>query len=133
MKAQILSDLSRVKTKILFGMTKRQLVCVGLALLFGLPLFFCLKHTVSISAAMLCTVLVMLPGFLFALYAKDGQPLEKQLHAVITVKFLRCAVRRYETDNLYRRIALQSIINKEVELYDKSCAETAHKHRKGTH
>ena len=36
-------DLSKVKTKVAFNLTKRQIVCFAAALLFGLPLFFCSK------------------------------------------------------------------------------------------
>ena len=46
-------------------------------------------------------VLLMLPAFLFAMYEKDGLPLEKILWNVITVKFLNPAIRRYEVENLY--------------------------------
>lgn len=34
-------DLTRVKSKIVFGLTKRQLICFGGALLVGVPLYFC--------------------------------------------------------------------------------------------
>ena len=33
-------DLSKVKTKVAFNLTKRQIVCFAAALLFGLPLGF---------------------------------------------------------------------------------------------
>lgn len=33
-------DLTRVKSKIVFGLTKRQLICFGGALLVGVPLYF---------------------------------------------------------------------------------------------
>ncbi|WP_416351667.1 PrgI family protein [[Clostridium] innocuum] len=33
-------DLSKVKTKVAFNLTKRQIVCFAAALLIGLPLFF---------------------------------------------------------------------------------------------
>nr|SUY22769.1 PrgI family protein [Clostridioides difficile] len=36
-------DLSKVKTKVAFNLTKRQIVCFAAALLIGLPLFFLLK------------------------------------------------------------------------------------------
>ena len=36
-------DLSKIKTKVAFNLTKRQIVCLGAALLVGLPLFFLLK------------------------------------------------------------------------------------------
>ena len=36
-------DLTRVKTKIAFNLTKRQLVCFGCGALIGVPLFFLLR------------------------------------------------------------------------------------------
>ena len=43
----------------------------------------------------------MLPAFLFAMYEKDGMPLEKILWNVVTVKLLKPSVRRYEVENWY--------------------------------
>ena len=34
-------DLSKVKTKVMFNLTKRQLVCFGTGGLIGVPLFSC--------------------------------------------------------------------------------------------
>ena len=36
-------DLTKVKSKVLFNLTKRQLVCFGGGALVGVPLFFLLK------------------------------------------------------------------------------------------
>jgi hypothetical protein len=36
-------DLSNVKTKVMFNLTKRQLICFSMALVVGLPLFFLLS------------------------------------------------------------------------------------------
>lgn len=33
-------DLSRIQSKVLFGLTKRQVICFGAAALVGVPLFF---------------------------------------------------------------------------------------------
>ena len=46
-------DLTRVKSKIVFGLTKRQLICFGGALLVGVPLYFLLRGRVTGSAAAL--------------------------------------------------------------------------------
>ena len=43
----------------------------------------------------------MLPAFLFAMYEKDGMPLEKVLFNIINVKLKKPAVRRYEIKNIY--------------------------------
>lgn len=40
-------DLTRVKSKIVFGLTKRQLICFGGALLVGVPLYFLLRGRVT--------------------------------------------------------------------------------------
>lgn len=53
------------------------------------------------SNAATIMVLMMLPAFLFAMYEKDGQPLEEILMNMIRVKFLRPSVRKYETENYY--------------------------------
>lgn len=45
--------------------------------------------------------MLMLPAFLFAMYEKDGMYLEQILKNMIRVKFLRPAVRVYETQNRY--------------------------------
>ena len=46
-------DLTHVKSKVLFGLTKRQLVCFGGALLTGGPLYFLTRDYLSNSAAAL--------------------------------------------------------------------------------
>ena len=42
-------DLSKVKTKVAFNLTKRQIVCFAAALIIGLPLFFLLKDSTGTS------------------------------------------------------------------------------------
>lgn len=107
-------DLTKVKSKVLFGLTRRQLICFGAAVLVGVPLFFLLKNRVASSAATLCMILVMLPFFLFAMYEKNGQPLEVFLGHLIQNKFIRPKVRIYQTNNLYSALVRQSQLEQEV-------------------
>ena len=72
-------DLSKVKTKVAFNLTKRQIVCFAAALLIGLPLFFLLKGSTRTNLAAMAMIVVMLPCFLLAMYEKHGQPLEALL------------------------------------------------------
>ena len=108
-------DLTRVKTKFALGLTKRQIVCFGSAAVMGLPLFFLLREYIPISAAAFLMILVMVPWFLFAMYEKNGQPLEKYLRSVIAVRFTRPKTRTYQTNNLYAAIVRQRKLNKEVQ------------------
>jgi len=107
-------DLTAVKTKFILGLTKRQSVCFGLAILKGVPLFFLTRGFLPTNASALLMVVVMLPFFLFAMYEKNGQPLEKYLKSVIAVKYQKPAIRTYQTNNLYTTLQRQSELHKEV-------------------
>ena len=107
-------DLTKVKEKFLFNLTKRQGVCFGSGALAGLPVFFLMKAHVNSSIASLVMILVMLPFFLFAMYEKNGQPLEKVLKNIYRLRFSRPAVRPYQTDNFYAVVERQITLNKEV-------------------
>lgn len=108
-------DLTRVKTKVFFNLTKRQLICFGAAALLGLPLFFWVKGFGNVSLASLTMILVMLPLFFLAMYEKDGQPLEVIAGHFIQSKFIRPKVRPYRTDNYYDALLRQYQLEKEVE------------------
>ena len=64
-------DLTKIKSKVLFNLTKRQLICFGLAALMGVPLFFLLKGGIGTTAAAMVMIVVMLPGFLLGVYEKN--------------------------------------------------------------
>ncbi len=57
-------DLTKVKSKVAFNLTKRQLVCFGTAALIGVPLFFVLRDSGGNTAATLGMMAVYAPGFL---------------------------------------------------------------------
>ena len=102
-------DLSKIKTKVFFGLTKRQLVCFTPAVLF-----FLLKESSGNSTATLCMMMVMLPFFLLAMYEKNGQPLEVILKQMIETKFIRPKNRPYQTNNFYEALARQRDLEMEV-------------------
>ena len=107
-------DLSQVKSKVAFNLTKRQLVCFGGGALVGVPLFFLLRTSMGPSVSALCMILAMLPFFLLAFYEKNGQPLEKIVGSIIQVCFIRPKQRPYMTNNFYDVLARQDDLDKEV-------------------
>ena len=107
-------DLNAVKTKVMFNLTKRQILCFGGGALIGVPLFFLLKGHIGSSAAALCMMLVMLPFFLLAMSEKNGQPPEKLIRNIVQVCFLRPRQRPYRTNNFYDLLNRQDILDKEV-------------------
>ena len=107
-------DLTQVKAKVFFNLTARQLICFGGGILVGLPLFFLINKTVLGSVATVIMICVMLPFFLFGLYEKNGQPLEKVLRYYILSRFLRPKKRPYKTENIYSALVRQEKLDKEV-------------------
>ena len=94
-------DLTKVKNKVAFNLTKRQLICIGIGAAVGIPFFFLTRDVLGMTNAMTIMVFLRLPAFMFAMYEKDGMHLEDILMHVLNVKFFRPSVRTYETENYY--------------------------------
>ena len=107
-------DLSTVKTKVMFNLTKRQLVCFGGGAAVAVPLFFLCKTFMSTTVAAILMILVLLPFMLLAMYEKNGQPLEKIVRNIVQVCFLRPKQRPYRTNNFYAVLVRQENLDKEV-------------------
>ena len=102
-------DLTKVKNKVVLNLTKRQIICLVIAAAVGLPFYFLTKGYIGTSNAATGMVILMLPAFMFAMYEKDGLPLEKILWNIINVKFLKPSICRYEVENLYEMQEKQSV------------------------
>lgn len=113
-QADVPKDLSKIKTKIFFNLTKRQLVCIGGGALIGVPLYFLTRGALPKSLSLLLMILIMMPFFLLAMYEKNGQPLEAVVRHVIDTRFRRAKKRPYKTNNLYAALERQAALNKEV-------------------
>ena len=107
-------DLNAVKTKVMFNLTKRQLICFGSGAAVGVPLFFLCKSFMNTSVAAIIMIIVMLPFMLMAMYEKNGQPLEKIVRNIVQVCFLRPKHRPYKTNNFYSVLERQEKLDKEV-------------------
>lgn len=106
------NDLSKIKTKMAFNLTKRQLVCFGGAAAVGIPAYLLARPAIGNSAALFVMIGLMLPAFFMAMYEKNGLPFEKVARNFIRARFLWPRVRPYQTENLYA--ALGRLPEKEV-------------------
>lgn len=126
-------DLSRIKTKVALNLTARQMICFSIAAAVGIPVYLLTKKYISVDAAALIMVIVMLPFFFLALYEKDGFPAEKIIYQIIRHKFLLPGVRPYKTENLYDQI---QNVKKEIthiesnKINDKKRSKQKHKNSK---
>ena len=108
-------DLTKVKSKVMFNLTKRQLICFGMAAVIGVPSFFLLKSVTAVNTAVMGMMVIMMPFFFLAMYEKNGQPLEVILGHMIQAVFVRPKVRPYVTDNYYSALERQNKAEMEVD------------------
>lgn len=108
-------DLTKVKSKVMFNLTKRQLICFSLAALIGVSSFFLLKKVGDSSFAAMGMMLLMMPLFFVGMYQRNGQPLEVILAHFIQANFIRPKLRIYQTENYYDALHRQAVAEKEVE------------------
>ena len=104
-------DLTKVKSKVMFNLTKRQLICFGMAVLIGVPSFFLMKTVMKTNTAVMGMMVIMMPFFFLAMY----EPLEVILEHMIQAIFKRPKIRPYVTDNYYAALLRQAEAEKEVE------------------
>ena len=120
-------DLARVKTKVAFNLTKRQLICFGTGGLIGIPAYALTRGSIGNDAATLLMIGLMLPLFLFGIFEKDGQPLEKVLGHFVRSQFLVPKFRPYRTDNLYAALERLNDHEKEANAIAKKAGKTGKK------
>jgi len=94
-------DLTKVKTKLVLNLTKRQLICFSLAAVVGVPTYLVTRGVIGSSAAVLVMIGLMLPFFFLAMFEKNGQPAEKILRNIVRTRFWP-GTRPYKTENLYK-------------------------------
>ena len=80
-------DLNRVKTKVAFNLTKRQLIGFTLAGLVGIPVYLFMRKFVPNDIAVIFLIVSTLPIFFITLFEKDGLTFEKYFKHIYLHKF----------------------------------------------
>ena len=124
-------DLGKVKTKLIGNFTKRQVICFGLALLAGLPLYFLIRKPLGTEAALIIMMAVMMPFFVCALYEKNGIPAEKYLLMVIRFKLSK-PIRPYRAVNLFSQLEDREKKRREVKYLEAKRKQHRETHRRSS-
>ena len=80
-------DLKKVKTKVAFNLTKRQLIGFTLAGLVGIPVYLFMRKVVPNDIAVIFLIVSTLPIFFITLFEKDGLTFEKYFKYIYLHKF----------------------------------------------
>jgi hypothetical protein len=80
-------DLKKVKTKVAFNLTKRQLIGFTLAGLVGIPVYLFTRKFVPNDIAVIFLIVSTPPIFFVTLFEKDGLTFEKYFKYIYLHKF----------------------------------------------
>ena len=80
-------DLKRVKTKVAFNLTKRQLIGFSIAGFIGIPVYLFMRKYVPNDIAVIFLILSTLPIFFITMFEKDGLSFEKYFKYIYLHKF----------------------------------------------
>ena len=80
-------DLKKVKTKVAFNLTKRQMIGFTLAGLVGIPVYLFMRKVVPNDIAVIFLIVSTLPIFFITLFEKDGLTFEKYFKYIYLHKF----------------------------------------------
>lgn len=97
-------ELKTIKSKLFLGLTKRQLIGFGLALLLGLPVFFMLKKY-SLDIAMYGLFFTAVPIIFGTIYTKNGMPAEAWIKIYIEYKYLSPQQRYFKVSKKNKELA----------------------------
>lgn len=80
-------DLEKIKTKVAFNLTRRQLIGFSVAGLVGIPTYLSVKRYLPNDVSIIVMLVVTLPIFFITLFEKDTMPFERYFKYFYLHKF----------------------------------------------
>lgn len=97
-------ELKNIKAKLIFGLTKRQLIGFSIALGIALPVYFFLKN-ISSDLAMYGIFFTAFPILFGTLYTKNGMPAEVWVKLYIEYHHLNPQKRYFKVSERNKKLA----------------------------
>ena len=113
-------DLNDIKEKFIMGFTKRQVICFGIGLVLGAPVYFLARASIGMSGAIFAMGAVAAPAILCGIYKKNGVFLEKQVK-FMREYFTRPRKRYYRTTNIFVSIRSTRSISRSIRKERREC------------
>ncbi|MEH7151340.1 PrgI family protein [Bacillus thuringiensis] len=99
-------ELKTIKSKLFFGLTKRQLIGFSIALAISLPVFFLLK-SFSMDVALYGLFFTACPAIFATIFTKDGMPAETWIKLYLEYKYINPQKRYFKVSKRNVKIAAE--------------------------
>lgn len=103
---KIPKDLSLIKQKFIFGLTKRQALCFGIGLVVGFIAFYVFNSLLGLQAGCFALGIAAAPAIFCGLYKKNGLHFEQAVKLMIEF-FRKPRERTYQSENTFDMISRQ--------------------------
>lgn len=100
---EVPKDLNEIKQKLAVGLTKRQLVCFGIAAAVGGLTFWATYKQIGITNASYCLFAVVVFIGFFGIYNPNGITIEEKIKMVYRYK-KGSPLKTYQSENIYNTI-----------------------------
>ena len=127
---KIPKDLSLIRQKFIFGLTKRQAICFGIGILIGFPSFYIFNNVLNFGLQAACFALgiTAAPAIFCGLYKKNGLHLEQIVKLMVSF-FRKPRIRTYQSENSYTIISRQLEYRRLKKILNDSNAQPQKKRR----
>lgn len=86
-------DIDKIKTKVAFGLTMRQLIGFFVAGVLGIPAYLLVRKFATMDIAVLALIIVDIPVFFVTFFEKDGMTCEEYCKYIYLHKFYQPKIR----------------------------------------
>lgn len=125
---KIPKDLSLIRQKFIFGLTKRQVICFAIGAVIGFPAFYIFNSLLGLQAGCLALGIGAGPAIFCGLFKKNGMYLEVEVKLMIEF-FRKPKERTYQSENSFKILERQIEYDRLKRMLDESNTE-ANKRRR---
>lgn len=86
-------DIDKIKTKVAFGLTMRQLIGFFVAGVLGIPAYLLVRKFAAMDVAVLALIIADIPVFFVTFYERDGMTCEEYCKYIYLHKFYQPKIR----------------------------------------
>lgn len=100
------TNLKEIKSELIFGLTKRQVIGFGITGAISIP-FFLLTKDINLELAMYGSFIIGVPVIFLTMYTREKLPSEKWLKSILEHKAIFGEKRQYKVTPKNKKVAIQ--------------------------
>ena len=122
-------DLDGIKSKIMLGLTKKQLIGFGVAAVIGVPVYLATRVAIGNDFGLIAMMVSMALPLLYAIYEPKGMSIEQYLMVWLRFHYVSIGPRPYKNVNLYDILTESEVTNSD-EQRESAISKTARRKKR---